>query len=110
MPRADAIRVLLHNGADLAAATEKEQQTALHLAALHGHLHLSQYLVNSGACVNVSDAEGNTPLHFAVQQAPRPALGSADSLCSGWRLWCFSWCRVAQSPLQPIRTAARHAI
>lgn len=43
----------------------KFHQTALHKAALNGHLSVIIYLVQKGAEVNARDADGWTPLHNA---------------------------------------------
>ena len=44
----DAIAVLVRCGVDLSAVTTRRQESALHLAVLHGHTQASQYLVNTG--------------------------------------------------------------
>lgn len=41
-------------------------ETALHLAALHGHKQIVNLLLSCGAAVNVQDEDGETPLHYAA--------------------------------------------
>lgn len=43
-------------------------QTALHKAALHGHLHVVKYLVPDEADVHSQDADGWTALHNACSK------------------------------------------
>eukprot|EP00658_Telonema_sp_P-2_P074207 TRINITY_DN6339_c0_g1_i5.p1 TRINITY_DN6339_c0_g1~~TRINITY_DN6339_c0_g1_i5.p1 ORF type:complete len:446 (+),score=49.88 TRINITY_DN6339_c0_g1_i5:316-1653(+) len=62
----DAIRILVHSGADLNETTRHEARSALQLAASHSHLQTAQYLVNTGARVEHKDCHGNTALLLAV--------------------------------------------
>ena len=55
---------LIANGADV-NATDKYNQTPLHLASEKGHLEMAQLLIANGAEVNATDFEGVTPLHWA---------------------------------------------
>ena len=44
------------------------KQTALHKAALNGHITIIQYLLPNKADVNASDADGWTALHNACSK------------------------------------------
>ncbi|MHC4661446.1 MAG: ankyrin repeat domain-containing protein [Planctomycetota bacterium] len=46
-------------------------QTALHAAAANGHLEMVEYLIENGADVNITDEDGDTPLHYMDIEAPR---------------------------------------
>ena len=43
-------------------------QTALHKAALNGHLSVVTYLVSEGAEVNARDGDGGTAVHNACSK------------------------------------------
>ena len=58
------VKQLLHAGADVNSA-DVFGQTALHLAALHGHKNVVQLLIDKGANVNPTDESGATPLTYA---------------------------------------------
>ncbi|TDL29708.1 hypothetical protein BD410DRAFT_37290 [Rickenella mellea] len=47
---------------------DKEGETSLHKAGLHGHLPVVEYLVNAGADVHAKDADGWTTLHNACSK------------------------------------------
>lgn len=51
-----------------AAFIDLHWQTALHKAALNGHLHIIKYLLPSKADVNARDADGWTALHNACSK------------------------------------------
>lgn len=70
----DVIRILVHARANLDDTTREEERTALHLATAEGHTHTAQYLVNTGAAVDLGDGEGNTPLLLAVRQGLVPLV------------------------------------
>ena len=65
---ADIVELLLQLGADPNAATRAGGSTALHRAAYVGHLGIVQLLLAGGASPGLQDADGQTPLHKAVQQ------------------------------------------
>jgi len=66
-----AIRFLLANGESLSSFGEN---LGLNEAAFHGHWRLCQFLIESGADVNLPLRDtGETPLHAAVCKANRPA-------------------------------------
>jgi len=59
-------KVLLEHGADI-KATNKNGETALHLAIRHNFLSLVQFLMDNGADINDEpDNENNFPLHKAA--------------------------------------------
>ena len=56
--------MLIQNGADVNAA-ELRIQTALHGAALNGHVEIVKALLQNGANVNDATFGKQTPLHLA---------------------------------------------
>ncbi len=66
-----AMRFMLEHGQSLASLGPN---LGLNAAAFHGHWQLCEFLIESGAEVNGSDAEtGETPLHSALCTADRDA-------------------------------------
>lgn len=68
MSRAEAVMVLLANGADV-AATDGEGNTALHHAARSTDLSVAADLVDAGAPVDALNRHGHTPLVAACRAA-----------------------------------------
>jgi len=65
-----AIKFLLANGEALQSLGDDLGLTG---AVFHGHVQLSEFLIEAGANVNYSDAEtGETPLHAALCKTDRP--------------------------------------
>jgi uncharacterized protein len=65
-----AIKFLLANGETLSSLGK---DLGLGGAVFHGHVQLSEYLIEAGADVNDSDAEtGETPLHSALCKTDQP--------------------------------------
>ena len=61
-------RLLLENGADVNSADAMDQ-TPLHFAAIwSGQTRTPEFLIGSGAKVNVEDKDGNTPLALAEER------------------------------------------
>ena len=56
--------MLLNKGARV-NATNMGDDTALHLAAAHGHRDCVQYIIKHNGDVNAQNEHGNTPLHYA---------------------------------------------
>ena len=95
MGRLGALRILAHNGASVDIPGGPGDLTPLHLASMHGHADLVDYLMRSDQGVDATavDADGWSALHFAArnshedvvrtllgyQVAPVPRLPSA-----GW--------------------------
>ncbi|GEM_PF-669837 len=52
----------------------------LHLAAQGGHIEVMQALLQGGADVNAGDADGYTPLHFAICFGPKQLLDPLPDL------------------------------
>ena len=44
-------------------AKDEFQYTCLHAAVSYSHIHVVEYLLDQGADVNISDGDGDTPLH-----------------------------------------------
>lgn len=65
--RADVMRLLLDSGALLNAKTYKTLYTPLHLACMNRRIQTVHELLKCGNCkVDECDAQGNTPLFYAV--------------------------------------------
>ena len=64
---AEAIRILVANGVDIDKRGE-DDNTALHYAAMLGHLSATQCLVELGAA-NTRDMYGNLPIDLAGEHA-----------------------------------------
>ena len=62
---------LLASGYRNIDAKNQDSQTAVHLASFYGHCGVLEELVRYGAKVNITDTEGDTPLHYA-SRADKP--------------------------------------
>lgn len=49
-------------------------RTALHLACLQNNIEIAQFLVRSGAQLNLPDCEGNSPVHYAARNGSKQLL------------------------------------
>ena len=70
------VQLLLQKGARL-EATNNQEETVIHLAALQGELLILQDLLTypeAKKLINVPDDDGKTPLHKAVWGDPKPAI------------------------------------
>ena len=56
------------------SATDNEEQTALHTAAIHGTGAVAQVLLEHGADVSSKDPMGGTALHWAILQGWEPVV------------------------------------
>jgi ankyrin repeat protein len=56
-------------GVDVNAKEPHSDRTAMHKAAIFGHSHVIEYLIESTATsmINAQDVEGDTPLHDAAK-------------------------------------------
>jgi ankyrin repeat protein len=69
-------------------------RTALHQAALNGHVDVCDALLDKGARIDIQDADKNTPLHLAVirkheQVAMKLAKKGANSTAENRRYSCY---------------------
>ena len=55
-------------------AQDKDSKTAAHHAAANNRLDIMQKLVDAGANLEIEDSDGNTPIHFVVEQPEYYAL------------------------------------
>lgn len=62
----EQVRRLLAQGLDI-NISNRERETALHMAAARGHYPLVIYLVNNGAYINAATVKNWVPLHHAVR-------------------------------------------
>jgi ankyrin repeat protein len=60
-------KIFLENNADISHKDINYQRTALHFAALNGHLDIVAALLKKGADINEEDAAGKTPFAYATQ-------------------------------------------
>ncbi|XP_057774863.1 protein VAPYRIN-LIKE-like [Salvia miltiorrhiza] len=73
--RVDMMEIVCLSYVDLDLnAVDVQGRTALHIAALNGHVEAIQFLVSVGADVDVTDHEGWTPLHFAAEHGHLDAV------------------------------------
>ncbi|MDR3634465.1 MAG: ankyrin repeat domain-containing protein [Isosphaeraceae bacterium] len=70
LDRATDADALLKGNPDLARATTRDGMTALHFAAMAGHLDVVDILLRSGADVNARDHRGRTALMEACHGGP----------------------------------------
>ncbi|KAL3531396.1 hypothetical protein ACH5RR_010718 [Cinchona calisaya] len=69
MNRLDLVEILCVGYQDIDLnSPDPEGQTALHVAAIHGHLEVVKFLVSKGSDPDVVDFEGWSPLHYATQE------------------------------------------
>ncbi|KAM3326265.1 hypothetical protein P3S67_001391 [Capsicum chacoense] len=59
----DSVQVLIELN-----SIDSQGRTALHIAAIHGHVEVLQFLVTIGSDSDISDSQGWTALHFAAHQ------------------------------------------
>lgn len=67
------IRKLVDDGANLEVINDK-QQTALHIAAMRGHVTTVQTLIDGGANLYAENQDKATPLFLAIAIAHRPTV------------------------------------
>ena len=63
----DLVRILIREGQEVNEATQDRRNTALHLAAKHGHILVVKYLLEQKASPKLVNAEGKTAYDFAVE-------------------------------------------
>lgn len=67
------MNLLLRSKADI-KAKDKEDRTALSLAAEYGHSSIVQYLIEQEADVQAADNQSKRPLHWAAQQGNKDTV------------------------------------
>ena len=79
----DVVKALLLAASAAATMATTKGQTALHLAAFHGHAGVVEALLAGDANPLALDNENWTPLHYATQQARhRPGLAGGTQSAS----------------------------
>lgn len=69
MDRVDLMEILCLGYADIDLnSIDSQGRTPLHIAAIHGHVEVTQFLVSVGSDTDMLDSQGWTPLHFAAYQ------------------------------------------
>ncbi|KAK4357318.1 hypothetical protein RND71_022928 [Anisodus tanguticus] len=69
MNRMDLMEILCLGYADIDLnSIDSQGRTPLHIAAIHGHVEVIQFLVSVGSDPDMKDSQGWTPLHFAAHQ------------------------------------------
>ncbi|KAL2535348.1 ankyrin-3-like [Forsythia ovata] len=67
--RVDLMEILCLGYVDIDLnSVNSQNQTALHVAAIHGHVEALQFLVSIGSDPDITDSDGWTPLHFAAHE------------------------------------------
>ena len=66
---ASTIEHFIRKGVDVGASLV-DGQTALHYAAVHGHVSVARRLLSAGADPNVTDVRGRTPLQIGALFMP----------------------------------------
>jgi hypothetical protein len=73
------VTLLLERGADPNVATGKDRQTSLHRAATYQGPTVVRWLLDAGARVDVTSADGSTPLDYATRADTRKLLERAKA-------------------------------
>ncbi|KAK6780725.1 hypothetical protein RDI58_022909 [Solanum bulbocastanum] len=74
--RVDLMEILCLGYADMDLnSLDSQGRTPLHIAAIHGHVEVIQFLVSVGSDIDMLDTQGWTPLHFAAHQGHVEAVG-----------------------------------
>ena len=61
------VSFLIENGANV-NAENRDKNTPLHFACVHGNIQLVKYLIKKGASVNAENVDGGTSLYLASQE------------------------------------------
>lgn len=67
--RLEMVRLLLSKGADINANKGDYDKTALHRAVEMGYTAIADYLIKSGARLDIADRQGRTPVYYAVSNS-----------------------------------------
>jgi len=70
----DAAKNLIRLGANFNAQTGSLRATPLHRAISAKKTDMVQYLIQTGACTNIKDADGLTPLDRALKEEFQPII------------------------------------
>ncbi|XP_009792343.1 protein VAPYRIN-LIKE-like [Nicotiana sylvestris] len=69
MDRVDLMEILCLGYADIDLnSVDSQGRTAIHIAAIYGHVEVLQFLISVGSDPDMLDSQGWTPLHFAANQ------------------------------------------
>ena len=95
------VKALVEAGAnvDMQTHSSKEKNkgaVALHYAAQEDHHEVVQYLIRKSAGVNIQDARGCTPLHYAVYKGPFFLMRTTSRRARAR----FALCQVCRGDLQ----------
>lgn len=70
----DEVRNQINEGANVNGQERGTLVTALHNAALVGHVEIIELLLNNGARIDAQDSDGNTPLMWAIRNRKQDAV------------------------------------
>jgi ankyrin repeat protein len=62
----EKVKASIEEDHGLVNAKDDRGRTPLHLAAESGHIEIVEFLISSGAEINVADVNSNTPLHYTA--------------------------------------------
>jgi ankyrin repeat protein len=70
----DKFKKLFAEDPNALTIVDNNKDTALHLAAMKGHVSIIKFLLEQGANIDAKDKFGATPLHLAAITAQAPAV------------------------------------
>ena len=69
------VKALVKENPSLVNIKDWDDLTPLHLAVLHGHKDVAEFLLINGALVNAKTNKGVTPMHLAAQTGNQALIG-----------------------------------